>query len=68
MTSSPWRWVEHAGWVVFEDTFLLISFAQSVREMWDIARQRAQAAARRAQRAKTRRERDERFAAYHREP
>jgi signal transduction histidine kinase len=39
---NPWRWLEHAGWVVFEDTFLLISCTQSVREMWDIARQRAQ--------------------------
>src|SRR5438045_554560 len=21
LTSSPWRWMEHAGWVVFEETF-----------------------------------------------
>lgn len=42
LTASPWRWLEHAGWVLFEDTFLLISCAQSVREMHDIARQRAQ--------------------------
>ena len=41
LVANPWRWLEHAGWVVFEDTFLLISCAQSVREMWDIARQRA---------------------------
>jgi signal transduction histidine kinase len=42
LTASPWRWLEHAGWVLFEDTFLLISCAQSVREMRDIARHRAQ--------------------------
>lgn len=42
LTASPWRWLEHAGWVLFEETFLLISCAQSVREMRDIARQRAQ--------------------------
>ncbi len=42
LTASPWRWVEHAAWVVFEDTFLLISCSQSIHEMRDIARQRAQ--------------------------
>lgn len=41
LVANPWRWLEHAGWVAFEDTFLLISCAQSVREMRDIARQRA---------------------------
>lgn len=24
LTSSPYRWLEHAGWVVFEDIFLII--------------------------------------------
>ncbi len=42
LTASPWRWVEHAGWVIFEDIFLMRSCRQSVREMWDIASQRAQ--------------------------
>ena len=42
LTASPWRWVEHAGWVIFEDIFLLKSCFQSVREMHDIASQRAQ--------------------------
>ena len=23
LTASPWRWVEHAGWVVFEDVILV---------------------------------------------
>ena len=39
---EPWRWVEHAGWVVFEVTFLMISIRQSVREMHDIASRQAQ--------------------------
>jgi signal transduction histidine kinase len=42
LTASPWRWLEHAAWVLFEDFFLLISCAQSVEEMHDIARQQAQ--------------------------
>ena len=42
ITASPWRWLEHAGWVLFEDIFLIISCRQSVREMHDIARQRAE--------------------------
>jgi len=40
--ASPWRAVEHAAWVIFEDTFLIIATAQSVREMRGIAVQRAQ--------------------------
>jgi signal transduction histidine kinase len=42
LVANPWRWLEHAGWVLFEDTFLLISCSQSIREMWNIAQQRAQ--------------------------
>ena len=42
LTASPWRWVEHAGWVVFEDIFLIRSCFQSVKEMMDIASQRAE--------------------------
>lgn len=42
LTASPWRWVEHAGWVVFEDIFLITSCFRSVREMKDIAIRRAQ--------------------------
>ncbi len=34
---SNWRWLEHAGWVLFEDTFLYIAIKRSVSEMWDIA-------------------------------
>ena len=42
LTASPWRWVEHAGWVIFADIFLVRGCLQSVREMKDIARQRAE--------------------------
>ncbi|MFT3746162.1 MAG: PAS domain S-box protein [Pyrinomonadaceae bacterium] len=37
MTIDEWRWVEHAGWVVFEDIFLIIAIKRSVTEMWNIA-------------------------------
>jgi PAS domain S-box-containing protein len=33
LSASPWRSVEHAGWVIFEDVFLVISCLRSVREM-----------------------------------
>jgi diguanylate cyclase (GGDEF)-like protein/PAS domain S-box-containing protein len=38
---EPWRWAEHAGWVVFEDIFLVWSCRRSVREMWGIAERQA---------------------------
>ena len=38
---EPWRWVEHAGWVVFEDAFLLLSIHQSRKEMAAIAARQA---------------------------
>jgi signal transduction histidine kinase/CheY-like chemotaxis protein len=34
IAASPWRWVEHAAWVVFEDVFLIISCRQGVKELW----------------------------------
>jgi PAS domain S-box-containing protein len=41
LTPSPWRWIEHAGWVLFEDTFLVISIQQSLSDMFHGASQRA---------------------------
>jgi PAS domain S-box-containing protein len=41
LTASPWRWLEHAGWVAFEDTFLFISIHQSIREMRGLADRQA---------------------------
>ncbi|HEV2970143.1 MAG TPA: response regulator [Pirellulales bacterium] len=39
---DPWRWIEHAGWVVFEDVFLIISCRHGVREMWSGANRTAE--------------------------
>jgi len=36
-TVSPWRWLEHAWWVVFEDFFLLIATRNSIRDMRAVA-------------------------------
>src|ERR1700733_6739953 len=41
LTASPWRWVEHACWVVFEDVILVKMCLQGVQEMWEIARRQA---------------------------
>jgi PAS domain S-box-containing protein len=41
LSAGNWRWLEHAGWVVFEDTFLCVSIRQSLREMMDVASRRA---------------------------
>ncbi len=38
---DPWRWIEHAGWVVFEDLFLLHFCREGVREMRRAAKRRA---------------------------
>ncbi len=34
-----WRFLEHAGWVVFIDTFLVINCIQSRKELWELSRQ-----------------------------
>ena len=36
-TVSPWRWLEHAVWVVFEDIVLIRGCLQSLRELRDLA-------------------------------
>ncbi len=41
LTGSEWRWLEHAGWVVFTDVFLIVSSLRSVREMREIAARNA---------------------------
>ena len=41
LAASPWRWVEHAGWVIFEDIFLVISIRQSLDEMNGLAERQA---------------------------
>ena len=42
LVATPWRSVEHAAWVVFENVFLIQSCRRGIHEMWDIARQRAE--------------------------
>lgn len=42
LAASEWRWLEHAGWVLFENTFLLIAIKHSVQEMRDIAERTAE--------------------------
>ncbi|MDX2166284.1 MAG: ATP-binding protein, partial [Deltaproteobacteria bacterium] len=41
LAASPWRWLEHVWWVLFEDVFLIASCLWSTREMWAIADRQA---------------------------
>jgi signal transduction histidine kinase/DNA-binding response OmpR family regulator len=41
LVAEPWRWLEHAGWVAFEDVFLIRSCLQGSHEMREIASRRA---------------------------
>jgi two-component system, sensor histidine kinase and response regulator len=41
LSASPWRWVEHAAWVLFEDVILIKMCLQGVQEMWEIAKRQA---------------------------
>src|SRR5581483_6118094 len=41
LVADHWRWFEHAGWVVFEDAFLIASCLQGIREMQTIALRQA---------------------------
>lgn len=41
LAASEWRWLEHAGWVLFEDAVLFVAIRRSVSEMWDNARRTA---------------------------
>lgn len=42
LMASEWRWLEHAGWVLFEDTFLFIAIRHGIGEMRSIAERTAQ--------------------------
>ena len=35
--TAGWRWLEHAGWVVFEDVILIRSCVQGTNELREIA-------------------------------
>jgi len=42
VVATPWRSLEHAAWVIFENVFLVQSCRRGHQEMRDIARQRAE--------------------------
>ncbi|HLM60525.1 MAG TPA: EAL domain-containing protein [Pyrinomonadaceae bacterium] len=37
LSAENWRWLEHAGWVIFEDIFLVLSCLRGQKEMLQIA-------------------------------
>lgn len=41
LVASPWRWLEHAGWVVFEDAFLLLAIRQNLQSLRGLAERQA---------------------------
>jgi signal transduction histidine kinase len=42
ITQSEWRWLEHAGWVMFEDFFLAYSCIRGIKEMKIVSLNRAE--------------------------
>ena len=45
LTVDSWRWLEHSGWVVFEDVVLVLACLRSTREMWEISKRTAESQA-----------------------
>ncbi len=41
LQAAPWRWMEHAAWVVFEDVFLILSIGQNRAGMMGLAERQA---------------------------
>ena len=41
LAPSPWRWLEHAGWVAFEEIFLIAACLRGQQEMRQIAQRAA---------------------------
>ena len=39
---QPWRWVEHTGWVIFEDIFLIQFCSASLRDLRQVAERQAE--------------------------
>lgn len=42
LNASNWRWLEHAGWVVFEDIVLVLSCLRGTKEMQAVASRTAE--------------------------
>lgn len=41
LSAGPWRTIEHAAWVIFEDIFLIIAIQRNLRELQENARLQA---------------------------
>lgn len=41
VVESPWRWTEHAGWVLFEDIILILSCVRGLAEVRSLAERQA---------------------------
>ncbi len=41
LVADWWRWLEHVGWVLFEDAFLLLAIRQNLREIMSVAERQA---------------------------
>jgi two-component system, sensor histidine kinase and response regulator len=41
LAASPWRVLEHAAWVIFEDIVLFKACVRGTREMWEMAKRQA---------------------------
>jgi signal transduction histidine kinase len=39
--AGQWRWLEHVGWVLIEDVFLMISIQQNLTETLEVAKRRS---------------------------
>jgi len=37
-----WRWLEHTGWMIFEDIFLILSIRQNRQMLWSLVVRRAE--------------------------
>jgi signal transduction histidine kinase/DNA-binding response OmpR family regulator len=59
--ANPWQWIEHTGWVVFENLFLIPACVQGAWEMWEIAERQALLEETRARIEQTVRERTEQW-------
>ena len=44
-TAQPWRWLEHAGWVVFCDVFLIVGCSSRLRALREAAQRHIERAA-----------------------
>src|SRR5205814_2539538 len=49
LSGAEWRWLEHVGWVAFEDLFLILLIRQGLIEMRSIADRQAELVVAKAQ-------------------